>query len=248
MPRTKERTKDVTSAQRARLVVALGVLNLVLAAFAFAVGFGAPERPPDGIAVGPSSPGVVTPSAEGSSQPTETTEPSTAPPSQGASKEPSATPAESASPTPTPSGGGIAVRPTPSPPTGSPVVRPTAAPTTGPTPTVAPTTPPGPTPTPGPVATPKPTPHPTPHPTPKPTPTPKPVAHEHRRPPCPGAVEGPPGHNKDVNSDRPCGSAKDNNGKPKGGIVIVLPLAAVALGGAARRRFERSLHGRRGSL
>ena len=234
----------MTSAQRARLVVALGVLNLVLAAFAFAVGIGAPEFPSGGIAVGSSTPGVVTPSAEGSSQPTGTTEPSIAP-SEGASGEPSVGPTESASATPAPSGGGIAVRPTPS-PTGSPVIRPTAAPTTGPTPTVAPTQPPGATPTPGPVATPKPTPHPTPQPTPKPTPTPKPVAHEHKRPPCPDVVDGPPGHNKNVSTDRPCG--KGDNGKPKGGIVIVLPLAAVALGGTARRRIERSLHRRRGSL
>ena len=37
--------RDVTSAQRARLVVALGVLNLVLASLAFAVGIGAPAYP-----------------------------------------------------------------------------------------------------------------------------------------------------------------------------------------------------------
>ena len=46
----------MTTAQRARLVVALGVLNLVLATFALAVGIGAPSEPSGEVAAATSAP------------------------------------------------------------------------------------------------------------------------------------------------------------------------------------------------
>ena len=46
----------MTSAQRARLVLALGVLNLVLASFALAVGVIGPRPPDQGVAVLDQSP------------------------------------------------------------------------------------------------------------------------------------------------------------------------------------------------
>jgi hypothetical protein len=46
------------------------------------------------------------------------------------------------------------------------------------------------------------------------------------RPPCPGAVDGPPGHNKGGDGTRPCGKG---NGNAKGGFVVVLPMAAGSL-------------------
>jgi len=72
-------------------------------------------------------------------------------------------------------------------------------------------------------------------PTTTPEPTPKPVKSK-SRPPCPGASEGPPGHNKGDASTRPCGDGKSNN--PKGGMVVVFPLV---LASAAIYRRSRSL-------
>ena len=46
----KESTSVVTSAQRARLVLSLGVLNIVLASFALAVGIIGPRVPDRGVA------------------------------------------------------------------------------------------------------------------------------------------------------------------------------------------------------
>jgi hypothetical protein len=55
--------RDVTSAQRVRLVVALGILNLILASFAFAVGIGAPRQPEGQIAEATSAPSPALTSA-----------------------------------------------------------------------------------------------------------------------------------------------------------------------------------------
>src|SRR4029079_16323190 len=53
----------VTSAQRVRLVVALGILNLIIASFAFAVGIGAPRQPEGQIAEATSAPSPALTSA-----------------------------------------------------------------------------------------------------------------------------------------------------------------------------------------
>jgi hypothetical protein len=238
--------RDVTSAQRARLVVALGVLNLVLATVALAVGIGAPRVPGDGIAI--ASPSTVetgaSPLAPSESLPISSpgTFPSSSP---SVSSAPSPSPSSSAEPAPSPSGG-IAVVDRPSP---TQQTRPTAAPTRSPaaTPAATPVSTPRPTsgpPTPAPtVKPPKPTPKPTPAPTPRSTPEP---AKGDDRPPCPGTVDGPPGHNKGAPSDRPCGKGHGDhgNGGTKGGVIIVLPLAISALtarlkasrGGSLRKR------------
>src|SRR5690242_19068788 len=105
----KERTRDVTSVQRARLVVALGVLNLVLATFALAVGFGAPRTAPGEVAVISPTPVVTVPPSTTPSGPTPT-ETTTSPP--GSPGIPTTTPAPSVQPsasvnpsvTPLPSG------------------------------------------------------------------------------------------------------------------------------------------------
>src|SRR4029078_3755957 len=55
--------RDVTSAQRVRLVVALGILNLILASVAFAVGIGAPRQPEGQIAEATSAPSPALTSA-----------------------------------------------------------------------------------------------------------------------------------------------------------------------------------------
>jgi hypothetical protein len=190
----------VTVAQRARLVVVLGILNLVLASLALAVGaFGIPSglpRPSIDTAAG--SPAPSTPA------PAESTEPS-APPSAPpvtseppASPEPSATPAESAVPTPS------------------------AAPAASEPPLLArPITP---NPTPRPEPTPRPA---QPTPPPEPTPPPQPVSDAKLHPPCPDSVDGPPGQAKAEGRDQPCGKGRGNSDRDSG-IVIVLPLAAIA--------------------
>ena len=233
--------RDVTSAQRARLVVALGVLNLVLASLAFAVGIGAPRLPAGEVAVV-----SVVPSAA-------------APPSSLASGEPGSTPRVEPSPsvsqrpeTPASPGPGATVEPSTIPvPTGAIIVaaRPTEAPTsaparptpgaTSPASTPAATTPAS---TPAPTTKPEPTdpPHPTPSakPPPKPTPPPKPVVKPKSHPPCPGAVDGAPGHNKGQPGHEPCGKGKGK--ESKGGVIVVLPVALTAAA-AGRRRISRSL-------
>lgn len=215
----------MTTAQRARLVVALGVLNLVLATLAFAVGITAPTPPTD-IAVAPSTPApaLTLPPAE-TPPPVRTPEPSERP-------GPTVTPPEA---TPT-------VGPTSEPstipvPTGVVIVanRP-PAPSEATLPTPEPTstaTPPDPTPT---AKPPKPsTGPPAPPPTAKP---PKPAVRPQAHPPCPGTVEGPPGHSKGEPWSKPCGNGK---GGPKDGIVIVLPLALGAAVVGSRRRIADSL-------
>ena len=92
----------MTSAQRARLVVALGVLNLVLATFALAVGFGAPRTEPGGLAVVP-TPVVTPPSSASPAGPGPTPTTSTQPGSPGsATPTPSTQPSASLGPTVTP--------------------------------------------------------------------------------------------------------------------------------------------------
>ncbi|HEX5015417.1 MAG TPA: hypothetical protein VFV72_14825 [Candidatus Limnocylindrales bacterium] len=222
----------MTSAQRARLVVALGVLNLVLATLAFAVGVTAPEPTPN-IAVASSAPSpAATPST---SLPEPSARPSNAPSQRpGATSSPLETPEATASPEATP----IDV------PIGVVIVAertPTAPPApTSTTPPAATPEPPTPKPTTGPPPKPSPTAKPPP---PKPTPTPKPATKPLKHPPCPNAVDGPPGHNKGDSKGTPCGkggdkghNAKGGKGNVQGGVVIVLPLtvSAALLGGRRR--------------
>ena len=230
----------MTSAQRARLVLALGVLNLVLASFALAVGITG-SRPTDlGVAGVDRSPTMSSPTASPAVTPGEHVSPSaptspgssTVPGSQapGSSIEPSGEP--SPSPSPAPSAIIVAIVPTPTPvatPAGGtinpPTLRPTTAPAT-PRPTAVP-------------ATPKPTARPTPKPTPAPTAKPN-VKPTHNRPPCPGAGTGPPGHNKAGSGDRPCKGSHHGKGgkndKATGGFVLVVPPLAGTLIGIGRRR------------
>jgi hypothetical protein len=79
-------------------------------------------------------------------------------------------------------------------------------------------------------------------PTPRLSPTTKPIKSE-LRPPCPGTVDGPPGHNKGAPDDRPCGNGKDKD--TKGGAVVVLPLAVSALALRIKGPAGRSLRRRR---
>lgn len=205
----------MTSTQRARLVVALGVLNLVLATFALAVGFGSPRQPNGGIiaAISPTPivvPGSVAPGATPGGGGPGSPEPSEGPSASSSPVSPSSEPGPSATPT----GVVVAERPSNPPASERPVAIPTTAPTQPPT-------------------APKPTPVPTPRATPRPTPAPTPAPAKTRsRPPCPSAVDGPPGHHKDISGSRPCGKGSG----PKGGFVIVFPLALTAVAGSLRRR------------
>jgi len=64
------------------------------------------------------------------------------------------------------------------------------------------------------------------------------VAHKAKppRPPCPGDVSGPPGHNKTTPpAPRPCNDAGDDHGKGAAGVI----LAPLALAGAALSLSER---------
>jgi hypothetical protein len=233
--------RDVTSAQRARLVVALGVLNLVLASLAFAVGIGAPRLPAGEVAAVSLVPSAAAPSslARGEPRPTPPLEPSPSvarPLETPASPGPSATVEPSTIPVPT---GAIIVaarpteRPTPAP------ARPTPG-ATSPASTPAATNPAS---TPAPTAKPKPTnpPHATPavKPPPKPTPPPKPAVKPKAHPPCPSAIDGPPGHSKGQPGHEPCGKGKSK--ESKGGVIVVLPVALTAAAATGRRRISRSL-------
>lgn len=175
----------VTSAQRTRLVVALGILNLVLATMALAIGtFGLPTTP----TIGPrptgetaaESPSPTAVAGLPSPTPGQTLEPGLTPgpqptppaPTPPASEPPTGTPGPSASPPSSSAPPSVEPTATPGGPAGGPAGGP--EPTPGGTPTPA-----QPTPTPEPTATP-PTATPPP-PTPEPTPS---------RPPA-----GPPGDN-----------------------------------------------------
>ncbi len=198
----------MTVTQRARLVVVLGILNLVLASLALAVGaFGIPSgRPQPSLDTAAGSPSPSTPAPVDSATPSTPSTPATptspAPPASNeppASAEPSATPASSVVPT-------KSAAPAPSQP---PLI---ARPNTPPEPTARP------------AATPRPA-QPTPRP-PQPTPPPQPVSDGKLRPPCPGSVDGPPGKAKAEGRDQPCGKGHGNQGRDSG-VVIVLPLAAI---------------------
>ena len=232
----------MTPSQRARLVVALGVLNLVLATLAFAVGIGAPRQPLGGIAAAP----TAAPSIAQASPPVASNPPSRSPaptePTPSPEVPPSVAP-PSVQPTPSevPIGGAeVAERPPARPPA-----------TNGPEATSAPTaspTHPSPTPASTPAPTTKPPPTPKPEPTPKPPPTPQPAS-KPVHPPCPGTVDGPPGHNKGQPYEKPCGKSggngHDNGGNgSKGGVVVVLPIGLAALVAGGRRRVSRSLRRR----
>ena len=261
----KESSSVVTSAQRARLVIALGVLNLVLATFALAVGFTAPRPPDRGIAGIDQTPAASAPVATPLVTPTGG--PSTPAPTESPVGTTSPTPPSSAEPTPSavpssePSPTGVMVAVNPSPAASAPAATPAATPVANP-PVSQPTTNP-PAATPSPAATPpaataapatpepaQPTAKP---PKPTPAPTPKPVTKPARlRPPCPGTVAGPPGHNKSTASHGSCKgghgkAAKDKDstkGKAKGGFVIILPPVAAAVLGPSRRRVLRPLQDR----
>jgi hypothetical protein len=81
-------------------------------------------------------------------------------------------------------------------------------------------------------------------PTPRLSPTTKPIKSE-LRPPCPGTVDGPPGHNKGAPDDRPCGNGNGKDKDTKGGAVVVLPLAVSALALRIKGPAGRSLRRRR---
>lgn len=232
----------MTSAQRARLVVALGVLNLVLASLAFAFGISTPRPNPD-IAVVTSAPEPTT-SAGTSASPAEPTQPTPSQGEPGGSAGPSATPSTpllatpslEATPIPIPLGVLIVGRPPTEPPD---VTTPTPQPTPAATPVE-----PNPTPTAKPPP-PKPTPTAKPPPKPTPTPPPQPATHKDVHPPCPGSVDGPPGLNKTTGKDKPCGKG-DDKGNGKNGVIIALPLALTAalLSGGSRVAETLRGHGR----
>jgi hypothetical protein len=233
----------VTNAQRARLVVALGLLNLILATVALTAGLVAPAP------TGPDVAQATTTPASGSEVPAGSPQP-TGPAASGSPIETSASPGSSESTPPESAAPSPSVEPSASPAASGPIVAEGPTPTPG---SVA-STPPllhggGRTPPPSPIATPQPTPRPTPRPTPKPTvrptpaPTPAPNGDKAKkpRPPCPSADAGPPGHNKTAPSpSRPCGSKGAGHGQGSNGIVFVLPLAlaGAAVGGGRRRIAE----------
>jgi hypothetical protein len=232
----KESTSVVTIAQRARLVIALGVLNLVLASFALAVGIAGP-LPPDQDVAGIDRTPIVSGLAETPSATTSgavLTEP-LGPGSSAGSGSSTASPIVEPSPSasagsePSPSDVIVAVGPTPIPSTtpsaapGGPGDQPSANPTppVEPQPTKVPATP-GPT-----AATPRPT----------PAPTAAPIAKPIRvMPPCPDGVNKPPGHHKAAVTDRPCKPAAKHGKHSKGNVTsggfifIVPPLAGGLLG------------------
>jgi hypothetical protein len=226
----------VTTAQRARLVVAMGVLNLVIGSMAIALALGMPRQPRVAEQSPPPAPVAVVPSRTPAA-PTPGPTAGSPEPSSTAPAEPSPPPPGPPSTVPSSNPGTIALgpvsvtRPTPQtqptspPPTGPPSNPPTTQPT-APPPTAQPT-----------VQPPKPTP-----PVPKPTPSPKPVAHKNMRPPCPGTVDVPPGKGKVAQADRPCKPSSPPGQDHKSGVIIgfaVLPLwsvAAAVLAGTRRVR------------
>jgi hypothetical protein len=229
----------VTTAQRARLVLALGVMNLVLAVAAVAVGgLGnpAPGFAPgaSGVAIAPTAPapsaagsGGVGPGASPGSL-----APASPPQSLPTASPPTGVPSPSATPTNPPPGSSA----TPEPGTvGPPAVGQTPAPTAAPTAATG-----------GPA--PKPTARPTPRPTSRPTPPPTAApAISRPRPPCPGAGDAPPGHAKVFNPSRPCGQRVPRRHRPQAAgtagssagwaWLIVFALPAVGGGPVGRALF-----------
>lgn len=124
---------DVTGAQRLRLVLALGVVNLVLATVALGVGITGTQQPQIAVVAPTAPPTIVTPGAGSSSGPGATpagpAASGTPPGRPGPSSEPAGQPSPvvvtpSAEPSPS-------VAPSPS-PTIEPSVQPSAAPSSGP--------------------------------------------------------------------------------------------------------------------
>jgi hypothetical protein len=244
----------VTNAQRARIILSLGVLNLVLATIALAVGGvslqqrSTTSQPPVAVVTSP-TPGPTPDAGPGSSA-----EPTTEPP--GPSLAPTPVPSSApVSPSPSPTAAVASASPTApaatasptatTPAVSSPTTQPEPTATSAPTsqPTTAPTSQPTPRPTSTPTAappTPRPTPAVTPRPTPKPTPrtTPEPTdgplvrePDRKKHPPCPTRDGPPPGKDKTTDPDQPCGKAKDKakgDKGSKGGVILVLPLIAAA--------------------
>lgn len=221
----------MTAVQRARLVVAMGLLNLILATVALTAGIVGPNpatgdiaRASDGPGVGPTGPGrSPNPSTtEPTLSPGPTPAPSGSVPSPSTEPGGSGAPAGSASPVP--SGDPIvAVGPTPTPGTDTSTMPPLARPTQSATPVPA-----------------KPTPRATPRPTVRPAPTPAPATGSAKkpRPPCPDHVSGPPGHRKVTPPPaRPCGKG---DGAVNHGIVVLFPLVVGSAIASAIRRSARS--------
>jgi translation initiation factor IF-2 len=230
------RTDTVTVAQRARLVVAMGLLNIILATVALTAGIVGPTRPEGQIAEGSRAPA---PSAVATA-PTSSVAPTPGATDPGSVPSPSGVvPSSDPGTAPSPSAPASAAPPASEPPTvatGStpPFTRPEPGATREPTaapPVVTPTA--------------RPTPRATPRPTPRPNPTPEPATGKVRKaaPPCPTKGGTPPGHQKvQPPPDRPCGNGS-SNGK-SGGVVLVLPLLAGGLVGGARAVTRRVRPGR----
>jgi hypothetical protein len=228
----------VTSSQRARLILSLGVLNIVLATIALGIG-GVELQQRASARGGPSQIAVVTtPSPTGSGAPTAGTAQS--PPAGESPSGPAPTPTPSGpAPSPTPSGTPSANPGSPGPTSGLGSTPVAATPAIPANPTAAAT--PARTPRPTARATPAPTPRPTPKATPKPTakPTPKPTVaaggNPKARPPCPDKGGSPPGHAKTNDPHKACGKGKDKGkGGKNGGVVLILPLLATSVAWAVR--------------
>jgi hypothetical protein len=232
----------VTAAQRARLVVALGIVNLVLAGVAFGVGVTSDPTVTPVIEPGPVAI-IPTPSPNATGSPEAT--PAPTPQASVPGLEPAATPSATPTPSPTvepsnpvtavvptpgqaepgagpqaPAGpGGPDPRPTPPVPAAPTRPRPTPTPAATPAPTPSATAAPTPAPTPAatPAATPQTPPAATPAATPPtpaaPTPLASPETVGDGHPPCPSDGAPPPGHNKGGDpQERPCKGGKSDHG------------------------------------
>ena len=211
-PRERNARIAVTVAQRARLVVALGIVNLVLAAVALGIGTVVETTSPtvarpENLATLPSpSPGS---SASPTLKPPPTIVPQIAVVPTSTST-PSPTPAPAAEPAD--STRAVAPRSTP-----AQAVEPDPTPDLSSTPPAVPT--PRATPAPTPDLKPRQTPMPTPTPIPPAPPTPTPIppatapAETGDHPPCPTEGGPPPGHNKGAEpQSRPCDDGHGLNG------------------------------------
>jgi len=234
-PADREPGSIVTPAHRARLVVALGLVNLALAGVALAVGaFGLPLGPPSSPR--PTEVAVISPTPEPSvpesPPPTPTPTPQTQPP-----PEPSELPTPTPSPTPTPPE--ETLPPIAVAPTASPAPRPAATqaparatPRPTPAPAAPPAAPPAVAPTPAPPAV-----------APTPAPPAAPTVDAKALPPCPERGDPPPGQAKVVGpKEHPCrpgagvGRGDDD---PASGVFLVVPVWVAAAFRLRGRRPER---------